>query len=310
MTSAIAKTANPSVDINVENSQVLSQALNERPLKKWSLQIAGMALALSGLAACAQPSGPVALKSNDGQIIGGTDATGEESFSKTVVSLYNVKVGSLCTASIYSEDMLITAAHCLDGPAEHMVVFFEKELKNDENLEAREVVAYEVSPLWEKRMNQMYDTGDIAVVKFAGGLPEGFRPAEVLKDDRLLKNGGTTLLAGYGLSDGVKKTGSGRLRYVETKIQDIDYSYTEVLIDQSQGKGACHGDSGGPAYIEVNGELYLWGVTSRGVNDRNNDCSVSAAYTNIPAYAQFIELAVKKLESIPTEEDVPSASGF
>ncbi|MES2965567.1 MAG: trypsin-like serine protease, partial [Bdellovibrionota bacterium] len=96
-------------------------------------------------------------------------------------------------------------------------------------------------------------------------------------------------LSGYGNSNGKAGTGAGKLRWVETTIKKADYTKSEILVEQSKGKGACHGDSGGPAYVKVDGTLVLIGVTSRGVDDANNDCSVSAAYTSIPFYSAWIK---------------------
>lgn len=267
----------------------------------WNLRSVGFFVALAGLVGCANPSNSTSgtisandLK-NDGQIIGGTDATGEEDFTKSIVSLYNVADESLCTASIITDSILVTAAHCVDGKPSDLRVVFGVSLE-DTNIIIKPVEAFQVSPLWPVRQNQEFNSGDIAVVRFAGGLPAGYKPVPMLTDAAVLKDGQPVLLAGYGISDGVESTGAGRLRYVETTIQNAKFSKTEVLVDQTKGKGACHGDSGGPAYIEMNGKRLLWGVTSRGVNDPNNDCSVSAAYTSIAYYTAWISMTSLKLE--------------
>jgi secreted trypsin-like serine protease len=268
-------------------------ALIEKNVLKLSI---ATTIVVTGLIGCANPYHTLSGVESSGQIIGGREATGSEDFSKTIVSLYDVSQGTLCTASILSDSILLTAAHCVVSKASDLRVIFAVDLEA-KDLMVRGVEDYRVSPIWEARQNEMYNTGDIAIVKFVGGLPPGYKAAELLTDLNLLADGQKTVLAGYGLSNGVEKTGLGRLRFVETTIMKRNYSKTEILVDQRQGKGACHGDSGGPAYAKVGGKLLVWGVTSRGVNDPANDCSVAAAYTSVPYYAAWIERAAQLLNS-------------
>ncbi len=220
-------------------------------------------------------------------IIGGQESNGQEDFAKHIVALYDLRGGSICTASILSETILLTAAHCVVSPASDLRVVFGTDV-DSRSIVVKPVDAYQVSPLWSLRQFQEFNTGDIAVVKFSGGLPAGYKPIKFLSDSSGLKDGQNVMLAGYGNSDGARGTGAGKLRYVVTQIKSSGFSKTEILMEQSKGKGACHGDSGGPAYIQVNGELVVIGVTSRGVDDPKNDCSVSAAYTSVPYYANWI----------------------
>jgi secreted trypsin-like serine protease len=139
------------------------------------------------------------------------------------------------------------------------------------------------------------DWRDISILKFAGGLPPGFVPASLLTDATALKNGTVVTLAGYGEIDGKNKIGSEELRRVDVKISNAAYSPTEVQIDQRSGRGACHGDSGGPAYVTVGTRKFLFGVTSRGVQDIKNDCSQFSVYTNVLSQAQWMTAQAKAL---------------
>lgn len=142
------------------------------------------------------------------------------------------------------------------------------------------------------------DHGDIALLHFTGTTPEGYKPASVatLQESGLLLNGADTTLSGYGLNNGVENTGSEILRSVDgIKVSDNKFSRTEIQLDQRQGKGACRGDSGGPAFINVNGKLKLWGVTSRGDKDPNNDCSQFVVYTHVNAWQTWIAMTSEEL---------------
>ena len=92
--------------------------------------------------------------------------------------------------------------------------------------------------------------------------------------------------------------GAGVLRKVEVALKNSGYSTTEVLIDQSQGRGACHGDSGGPAFLIQGGQAYLFGVTSRELVKPGSQatCSSDVVYTNILAELSFLNSAASTLE--------------
>jgi hypothetical protein len=258
-----------------------------------------LSAALVGFAACSQQNaGLVQSADLNAGIIGGTDATGNEEFAKTVVLLYDKQVGAICTASIISDKLLLTAAHCVASEATSLYVVFGTDVEATDII-VRRVVTTATTPVWAARQDQELNNGDMAMVGFIGGLPAGYKPAKMLQDLKQLKDGGVVTLAGYGNSDGVAGTGAGKLRYVDTTIQQAAYSASEILMQQANGKGACHGDSGGPAYIQVAGERLLIGVTSRGVNDPQNHCGVSAAYTSVAYYADWV-----KTEAVAMAADV------
>ena len=253
--------------------------------------------ALLGFAACSKPNaGSIAVNANElnGGIIGGVDATGTEDYAKSTVMLYDKAIGGTCSASIVSDKLLVTAAHCVrSNPLSLFVVFGTKAESTD--IIIRRVVTTETTDVWASRQMMPENNGDMALVGFVGGLPAGYVPARMLGDATKLVTGMAVTLAGYGTSDGVANTGDGILRSVETTILDAKYTETEILMEQSKGKGACHGDSGGPAYVTVDGKRLLIGVTSRGVNDALNHCDVASAYTSIAAYVPWIVRTAKLL---------------
>jgi|GEM_PF-337024 len=149
-------------------------------------------------------------------------------------------------------------------------------------------------------IGELKDHGDIALLKFKGEKPVGYSEASFLSNQAELATGKDVVLSGYGLDNGKDNTGSGVLRVVDNiKIANGSFASTEVLLDQTQGKGACRGDSGGPAFIKVteNGEtkLKLWGVTSRGYRDRKNDCTQFSVYTNSLAWGSWLADASKRI---------------
>lgn len=141
-----------------------------------------------------------------------------------------------------------------------------------------------------------------------------FPTAEVLKDSFSSKSI-KFVLAGYGVTkveqnpsatkaeELYKMSGEGSLHMVE----DIDFlgflsnkTKEEFAIDASRGKGSCEGDSGGPAYLkDSKGNLYLFGVTSRG----DMACSKAIIYSTVIVYSPWInsssETLLKELSLLP-----------
>jgi hypothetical protein len=225
-------------------------------------------------------------------IIGGRTVSASDPLRESIVSLINVRAGALCTASIIADDILLTAAHCVESKPQDLRIHFG--LKVDTK-NMRPVDSLKINKTWSVRARMDKNTGDIAVIKFSGGLPAGYNPVKMAPSRLELKKSEPVILAGFGLSNGENETGAGRLRVVEVPIFDPKFSESEVMLDQTSGKGACHGDSGGPGFINSGGIMYLWGVTSRGSGNSQDDCAGYSIYTKSTFYLKWIAQAAKEL---------------
>ena len=86
-------------------------------------------------------------------------------------------------------------------------------------------------------------------------------------------------------------SGEGLLR--TTELTNLGYyNETEVVFDQQHGKASCEGDSGGPAYIQVEGQYRLFGVTSRGTRG----CNGYVVYSDVTTPKLHAWLADAKAE--------------
>jgi hypothetical protein len=284
------------------------------------MEMKGALLVLStlALAACGNPNsmnqaadqtGIVSSDANSG-IIGGKEIAESDPISKTVVAIYDTEQKTLCTGSIVAPDLVVTAGHCFNEDPTKLVLIFGTKLPtgNEDKPVVRRVVDGRLNPRFSQVVemfnknpkldpDSVKEWGDISIVKFAGGLPAGYRASELLKDPKVLKTGMVVTLAGYGEIDGPRHIGSDSLRKVDVRIADANYSPTEVQMDQRDGRGACHGDSGGPAYVKVGNKTMLFGVTSRGNKDPKNDCSQYSIYTDAAAQMKFLSDSAKELNS-------------
>lgn len=218
----------------------------------------------------------------------------------TVAVISHLSTGetSLCSGSILENDIVLTAAHCIHPMTDSMEIVFERTNLREPGARSRQVRDIEVPELWKeseaKKQSQGY--GDLALLYFEGGIPSNYRPVEILFE-REVKNSATAFIAGFGFTNGVSKSTSNELRMTYVGVQNANYTRTEVKVDQRSGRGACHGDSGGPAYIYHKGKYMFWGVTSRGVDDANDHCDNYAAYTNVQNYTSWISNAREQMRN-------------
>lgn len=265
------------------------------------------ALSLSILACSQKGQDTAEVGTQSSSIIGGSQVGAEDLIAKSTVAIIasvttqdGQEGQSICTGSLLSDDTVLTAAHCVPSEKEFksvaLYVIFNRDLNAMQRTDVRLVTSSVVHPEYEKSTGPS-DTHDVAILRFAGTKASGYDIAQFLDDETVLKQGMSVTLAGYGLNetDGVNTKNDNTLRRVNVQIYD-KFGNHEIILDQTQGKGACHGDSGGPAFIEINGVQHLWGITSRGAGKNGvDDCSLASIYTKVKSERAFIEGAVLQL---------------
>jgi secreted trypsin-like serine protease len=230
-------------------------------------------------------------------IVGGTPVTITDPIASSTVALVMIdptQEVSLCSGSILTDEMIITAAHCVAHPKSVVRIVFGTKFTSDDLKNSVQADSFEPHPDYNPaKMSQ--DQNDVGLVFFRGGLPEGYKPAVLLTQANTLAKGTEVELAGYGITQAGTQKGAGVLRKAQVEVVNPNFGKTEVILDQSHGEGACHGDSGGPAFVRNGATNYLWGITSRAYpNTASDDCAHQVVYTKIASQIGFIESAMKK----------------
>ncbi len=251
---------------------------------------------------------------NVSAIFGGTDVLPNEKLARTVVAVHSIypgaNEGTICSGTIISDSLVITAAHCLVDKGVSRTILFGVNAK--EPVGRRRVVHETSHPGWAKietihampqeersvadhvtYLNSSWS--DIAVLKFEGGLPEGFVASKILTDADLIKPTAKVIAAGYGISDPSEGTGNGILRSTELSIDNPNYHADEFTIEQTE-RGTCEGDSGGPIFIKDGADLVLAGITSHGINDEA--CRGKTVFTFLSRHAVWLATSASELVTL------------
>ena len=202
-------------------------------------------------------------------VIGGTDDRGP--LSRATVMVLSSQP-SICSGIVVAPDVVLTAAHCVTGPADHRVHF---------RVPGGDAVLIEPAA---KAVHQGYDAKaiqgrrhsiDLALVRLPEPLPERFRTATL--SSRALPLGEALRLGGYGLTREGDGRSAGTFRM--TTLQAVEpFGPSRILVwasdpgrlDGGVGAGACRGDSGGPMVRE--GATAILGVISWTSGPKGRSC--------------------------------------
>lgn len=137
-----------------------------------------------------------------------------------------------------------------------------------------------------------------------------------------------TVLVGFGYDDPERPWGFGTKREANVGLptglvspEELHFLEADKGFDNRSefyagakdlGVDSCNGDSGGPAYVMVENELRLAGLTSRAARDRDVNCGDGGIYTRVTAHLEWIA-EVTGVQGFPPpgadaeREDAPQA---
>jgi len=235
--------------------------------------------ALLLVAACVEPS----TKASSSPIIGGTLVTANE--FPTVVALESSPGNWFCTGTLIDKNWVLTAAHCIQGAPNGGVKIRIDDLDvNDATGGAQVLVAEKYShPGYGAEWGE-----DLALLKLATPVDRQVTPIHrtPIAFNTEVKQ------VGYGVTDD-QGSGGGILRKLTEHNADCAMtgdsmiSNDEVLCFDPADGGGCYGDSGGPTFVDVGGQLEVVGVTSGGTGQGCTDSW--GIWTLVPAELEWID---------------------
>ncbi len=265
-------------------------------------------------------------------IVNGTAVEESDVVSRSTAALYlkfpqSERVSQFCTATLIGKRVLSTAAHCLLAVSQgtglevselipHLRVAFG--LKRTEVLDGANVTFITVKqavvhPDFKldalETANETTAIPDIALLQLSQDAPSGYVPATLLRDEAQLIEGTSLILAGYGLTAAQPvAVAATELRRADVRVLTAKFNPTQFSYLVTEGKSACSGDSGGPAFLasSVGSGLVLAGVTSFG--DRG--CESLGVYTSIPALVKWIDQEVANFDQQTQPAMVAQASAI
>jgi len=237
-------------------------------MKRSLFVILAVVLAMAWVACGTQ--GDRVLDKNQEPIINGL--LPDEPMHDAVVSLHQRSGDSwypdiYCSGTLIAPDVVLTAAHCLDGnhprrvkpiSADEVVVYVGDNPINDGYANGSPYIVTEVAvhPGYDKNAI----TDDIGLLRLASQPP--VTPVAALPASQGLTSAdeGVVLnFAGFGADENDNYNQKLQIDGV------LDHLYSEFQIYYYQNEGGpCFGDSGGPAFIKRGSTPYVAGITSYG----------------------------------------------
>lgn len=233
-------------------------------------------------------------------IIGGTLAQAEQLYA-TVAFVTRSDSTLLCTGTLIAKRVVLTAAHCFYGasirdPVETVdsveVVAGTRQLGRAETSQHHRIEKIVGHPQYGGQTDEGDDglgnDSDIAIVILRTEVTE-IAPVHVLPSSLasgVFKTGQLFTISGFGTTDALGETDVGMLYVADTPL--TKQTAYEFVLGGTDKPDTCPGDSGGPAYVVVDGTRFVAGVTSRGLLSNQVDCGEGGISTNASAFLAWI----------------------
>lgn len=227
-------------------------------------------------------------------IVGG--AADAPKFGNAVVMLTGAN--GFCSGTAIAGDLVLTAAHCVLPGSDYKLLL----VRAGGPPTLKPIAAIARHPQFDPAAARRHiASADVALLKFSERIsaapvplaPAGFKVAA----------GDPILIAGYGLATPGEPRSGGSVRIASLIATGQPGTLQVRLMDpatrnERAGLGACVGDSGGPAFTNLDGALAVIGVVSWTTAARNSEgCGGLTGITPLARYIGWIVPQAKRMGS-------------
>jgi hypothetical protein len=210
--------------------------------------------------------------------------------------------GTMCTATAIAQDLLLTAAHCVQPGATYKLL--DKLPPPGHEPDLKTILHIERNPQFDlKKLFAHLATADVALAKLAEPLPANIPPVPLDDGSQPVAEGNAFVVAGYGVSVRGEARTTGTVRAATLIATGQPGTLQIRLFDprtkgMGPGLGACTGDSGAPAFRDDGGHLSIVGVVSWSTGPKlSAGCGGLTGVTPLALYHSWIEKTAQALGS-------------
>lgn len=199
-----------------------------------------------------------------------------------------------CTGTLIEPDVVLTAAHCVhdfltNGSVPGFTLVHDARQVNPADvvpgIAAHAHEGFDLFGQPEPGVQQWHDIGLLVLAEpIPDVVPE--RLPSIAEADSTLVPGAEVEIVGYGVTEQVTFSYGVKTHGVATLVE---VGAGELLIAEPGEQQNCNGDSGGPAYLELDdGSRRVFGVVSRSPDDDTN-CDHGGIDTRVDVYLDWID---------------------
>ena len=208
----------------------------------------------------------------------------------------SIQRGGFCTGTLIGPNHVLTAAHCAETIEDELSGTFEV---NGELYMTAEIF---IHPDYNSRTLD----NDLAILRLSEPVLN-VDPSAIFRDSPLV--GDLLFIVGFG-GTGTAEDGNdgtfGVKRVGITTIDEVTDTLVSWIFDDESETNTTAGDSGGPGYIDIDGNLFVASVTSGGTN-LDSSLGDFAFNTRVDAFADWIDLVVATTPADPPAQSDPIA---
>ena len=203
-----------------------------------------------------------------------------------------------CTGAPISNRVILTAAHCLKGADKTSVtVVFHPEMTCASGYDISKSI-----PSTDILVHKKYDgksnaDSDLGLVKLAAPIPASY-PVQSIYDGESPVSSDQVLMIGYGISNEGAEDSLFLRKVTKSFKNQTSLREQNIIFDQrGDSGGVCSGDSGGPVYVQVDGQYKIIGINSVvAAKDEKTACHGVSVGMYMPSFSDWVKENISRLK--------------